>query len=161
MRRSAPLGGYPRRPQDVAMRIYPGEAFAAELDPTSALDDYEIRHLAEHLEYLGDLRGLDNILRLEWRESYAVPAPAPGFFRRLLGRTKPGSERVRSHPAWFDAKNRLNSAADFVRDVQRTWRLAAKAVAADLRTQETAAGLGLEARYALNLASVNSYGAAV
>jgi hypothetical protein len=77
---------------------------------------------------------------------------------------------VRSHPAWFDAKNRHNSAEDFVEDVRRTWRLAAQTNEtnetketneADQGSGKAIAALGLEARYALILASVNSFGAAI
>lgn len=116
-------------------------------DPTTTLSEYEIRHLAEHLESLGDLYSLDKILRLEWAEQDAAESPHPG-------------EQVRFHPAWFEAKNRSNLAADFIEDVHRAWRLAATPVA-NVDCGESAAGLALEVRYALVLASLNSYAAAV
>ena len=142
------------------------QAPKAEEDPLAALDEYEIRHLTEHLESTGDAHTLDAILRLEWRERSAVKPSRRGLSRRG---TPPG-ERVRSHPAWFDAKNRHNSAEDFVEDVRRTWRLAAQTNEtnetketneADQGSGKAIAALGLEARYALILASVNSFGAAI
>ena len=135
------------------------QAPGAEEEPLAALDDYEIRHLTEHLEAVGDAHTLDTILRLEWREWAAFEPPRRGLLGLSRRGTPPG-ERVRSHPAWFDAKNRRNSAGDFVEDVRRTWRLAAEADARDTATKNLAA-LSLEARYALVLASVNSYGAAI
>jgi hypothetical protein len=152
----------------------PPRAQLAEQDPTAALDDYEIRHLGEHLESMGDGRTLDKILRLEWSEPtlaqgqrISVGPSASGLLARLLRRrpTVPDGSastgRVRPHPAWFEAKNRINRPEGFVEDIQRAWRLAARTDAADLANPASAAGLGLLGRYALVLASVNSYASAV
>jgi hypothetical protein len=145
-----------------------------EQDPTAALSDYELSHLGEHLESAGDGRSLERILRLEWGEQLPereqriiAEQPTPGLLGRLFrwhssvpGRRSPAA-RIRPHPAWFEAKNRINRPDDFVEDVQRAWRLAATADAAELASHQRAPGLGLGARYALILTSVNSYASSV
>jgi len=121
-------------------------------DPMAALNEYEVRHLAEHLESLGDLHSLDRILRLEWAEQAAGGFPQSGL---AAGPPQPG-ERARCHLAWFDAKNRLNLAADFVTDVHRAWRLAGETTDDALNRGDPAPSIALEIRYALISGSVVS-----
>jgi hypothetical protein len=143
-------------------------------DPTAALSDYEVRNLGEHLESAGDGRSLERVLRLEWGEQLPERAqriiakqPTPGLLtRRFRWRSPvPGlrspAARIRPHPVWFEAKNRINRPDDFVEDVQRAWRLAAMADSAELASHQRAPGLGLCVRYALILTSVNSYASSV
>jgi hypothetical protein len=139
----------------------PAEKMTYDRDPTAVLDEYEIRHLTEHLEFMGDGPGLDKILRLEWQERTTIESPPPPLLLRLFRQPRPASERVQTHLAWFEAKNRSNGAVDFFADVHRAWRLAAQAATTALATGQLVTELGLEARYALLLASVNSYASAV
>ncbi len=130
-------------------------------DPTAALADYEVSHLGEHLAALGDSRALDKLLRLEWTEHVPVTQPLPGFLARLFSKPAASTYVQLSHPAWFEAKNRVSRPAGFIEDVQRAWRLAAVEDSAECAHSGTAAGIGRQVRYALLLASVNSYASAV
>src|SRR4051812_35976138 len=111
-------------------------------DPLSEFDEYEIHHLAEHLESLGDASSLDKILRLESRGGSSI-------------------DQALVHAAWFEAKNSRNAADEFVEDVRRTWRLIDWPAEERLTQLSAMRSLGCGARYALVLASVNGYGAAV
>lgn len=143
-----------------AGRQVPG-AQLAERDPTAALADYEIDHLGEHLAALGDSRALDKVLRLEWAERVPVTQPLPGFLARLFSKPAASTYVQVSHPAWFEAKNRVSRPAGFIEDVQRAWRLVTEEDSAECAHSGTAAGIGRQVRYALVLASVNSYASAV
>jgi hypothetical protein len=126
----------------------------------AALNEYEVRHLAEHLESLGDLHSLDRILRIEWAEQVALGLPQSGVaaeapYPRDAARSQFG-ERARCHLAWFDAKNRFNLAADFVEDVHRAWRLAEKTTDIALAGGAPAPSIRLEIRYAFMSGSVAS-----
>jgi hypothetical protein len=175
----APEAPAPDKPSTVSGQIPPG-LHLADQDPTAALDEYEICHLGEHLESVGDRLTLDRILRLEWgepipqrREQIFVEPQTPGPLARLLRRRPAAPDRptspnqptspdgIQSHPAWFEAKNQISRPDEFVEDVQRAWRLAANADVAELASTGTAVGVGLQARYALVLASVNSYASAI
>lgn len=133
----------------------------AERDPTAALADYEINHLGEHLAALGDSRALDKVLRLEWAEHVPVTQPLPGLLARLFSKPAASTYVQLPHPAWFEAKNRVNRPAGFIEDVQRAWRLVTEEDSAECAHSGTAAGIGRQVRYALLLASVNSYASAV
>ena len=167
------------KPSTVSGQI-PPRVHLADQDPTAALDEYEIRHLGEHLESMGDRHTLDKILRLEWgepipegRQRIFVEPHTPGPLARLLRRRPTTPDRptstnqptspngIQSHPAWFEAKNQISRPDEFVEDVQRAWRLVANADVAELASNGTAPGVGLQARYALVLASVNSYASAI
>jgi hypothetical protein len=142
-------------------------------DALAELNSYELRHLAEHL---ADARRADDIhrlLALEWTQLptvESVPERSATGLMRLLRRyghrsdkpPEPKQPVVRN--AWHEAKERIGDLEGYVADIDRADGLAAADAARVLEHQAGEDGasilagrdLGLEIRYALARASVNS-----
>ena len=97
-------------------------------NPVVHLTEYELRHLAEHLEASGRAEDLHRLLALETGEQ---------------------------RNAWYEAKEAVGDTAGFLADVTRAWRLAERAYSATDSTR-TGRSIGLQNRYALIRASLNS-----
>ncbi|MDX2480185.1 MAG: hypothetical protein QNK24_07600, partial [Desulfuromusa sp.] len=98
-------------------------------DQVVHLTEYELRHLAEHLEASGRVEELHRLLALETSEQQNL---------------------------WYEEKNAFGDAAGFVADVVRAWQLADKTYC---KHNDELSGriIGLQIRYALILASINSF----
>ena len=115
---------------------------------------YGLRHLTAHLEGAGRIADLHRLLQLERWFVEQVPDPRPGlqgWLDRLVGRRRIRELR-RYEPVWFVALDRGGQTEVFLGDVARAWRLAEGRGAADQSPRE----LGLQCRYALITASINS-----
>lgn len=97
-------------------------------NPVAHLTEYELGHLAEHLEASGRAKELHRLLAL-------------------------GTSEQRN--AWYEAEEAIGNTAGFLADVGRAWRIAEKAYAPteEMRAAET---FGRQCRYALITASLHS-----
>jgi hypothetical protein len=121
-----------------------------EDNPIAHLTEYELRHLAAHLEAPGRADDLHHLLRLEWVRTEDVPhirQGLRGWLDRLLGRRRFRTERHCTN-AWYAAKEAVGDTAGYLADVQRAWRLANQSAESE--------AIVLQCRYALITASVNS-----
>ncbi|HEV2239992.1 MAG TPA: hypothetical protein VGR98_03035, partial [Streptosporangiaceae bacterium] len=98
-------------------------------NPFAVLSGYELRNLAAHLEAAGEAAMLHRVL------DTATSA----------GRN-----------AWYEVHFALDDPGDYAADVQRAWRLAEAQSARECPAGRPAQALGLQARYALIAASLNS-----
>jgi len=115
---------------------------------------YGLRHLAAHLEGGGCASDLHQLLRLERCSVHHVLDPRHGllgWFDRRLGR--PRKQRVQQHePVWFTALDQDGETALFLGDVARAWHLVEER-GGDGQSSRL---IGLQCRYALITASINS-----
>ena len=131
-------------------------------NPVAALTAYELRHLGEHLEAVGDAEGLQRLLALEWRAEM-TPAPKreperPGrWWTRWRARSAPREPLParRHRNAWYEAKDAVGDAPGYREDVRRTWQIASDAAAAAARSGAQPP-IGRELRYALLAVSMSS-----
>ena len=98
-------------------------------NPFAALSGYELRNLAAHLEAAGEAATLHRVL---------------------------GTATSAGRNAWYEAHFALDDPGEFAADVQRAWRLAEAQSARECPAGRPAQALGLQARYALITASLNS-----
>lgn len=107
-------------------------------DPLAGLDEYELRHLAEHLVE-GGVAKVHDLLWLEAiddsRDSESGSPPAN---------------------AWYAAKERHGTTDEYVDDVRHAWRFADRSADAEIASAVPADSVGLGIRYALLTTSVNS-----
>ncbi len=102
------------------------------------LDDYGLRHLAEHLERAGHLDHLHHLLRTERR---------------------PDSDEtgtVRAENAWYAARERVGQTEGYMIDLARAARLVQVADRTDLEPRQLKACISLGIRYALMSTSLRS-----
>ncbi|MFI5457204.1 MAG: caspase family protein [Isosphaerales bacterium] len=107
------------------------------------IDDYGLRHLAEHLEGAGRMADLHRLMRLERRVGEKGTGPA------------------RAENVWFTARERVGDTEGYVNDLARAARLVDVAGRPDLDTSHLAAHVGLGIRYALMSSSLNSLAATI
>ena len=113
--------------------------------PVAGLTSYEVGHLAAHLEASGRAGDLHRLMELWW-----VTEPAA-----LAHRDVP----VSAQNPWFAAHDRTGDLAGFASDVARAWRLAEAEAEEQIGRGEHAEAIGLEARYALSMASLRTLAA--
>jgi hypothetical protein len=94
-------------------------------NPVAALSEYDLRHLAAHLEESGRADELHRLLALETSE------------RRN---------------AWYEAREVRGESSGFLSDIARAWRLADESYF----QYQSPTATGLQCRYALTVASINS-----
>ncbi len=92
-------------------------------------DGYGLRYLAPHLEASGRVNDLHLLLALE---------------------------TANQRNAWYEAKDAYGTVADYMADVARAWLLAENVSESMIKKGEIAQTIGLEIRYALISASINS-----
>ena len=97
-------------------------------NPVAHLTEYELRHLAEHLEASGRREDLHHVLALE-----------------TSGQRN----------AWYEAKEAVGDTAGFLANVARAWRLVEESYS-PAKGMHTGQSIGLQNRYALIAASINS-----
>jgi molybdopterin-biosynthesis enzyme MoeA-like protein len=97
-------------------------------------DGYGLRYLASHLEAAGRVDDLHHLLSLETTEQ---------------------------RNAWYEVKDAYGTVADYMIDVTRAWQLAEHASESKIKKGEIAPTIGMETRYALISASVNSLSASI
>jgi hypothetical protein len=117
-------------------------------------DRYGLRYLAAHLEGAGRINDLHRLLRAEWRRPKKKLYAHLRLWRlldHLLRRRLTQFEN-----AWYVAHEQANDTSGYLNDVTRGWRLAGEASAREIEGGQPAASVGLEIRYALLTASVNS-----
>jgi hypothetical protein len=131
-------------------------------NPVAGLTPYELRHLGEHLEAVGDAKGLQRLLALEWRvEMLSAPEPTPErrdrwWMRRHARPAPPEALPASRHRnAWYEAKDALGDAPGYREDVRRAWRIASDSVAAAARSGAQLP-IGRELRCALLTVSMSS-----
>jgi len=110
-------------------------------------EGYGLRWLAAHLEGADRVNDLHRLLRLEWthaEDGAPYSKPMRSWWRRLGW--KP-SRRIRHYNAWHQTHEQAGQVEAYLADVARAWRLA---------EQNAHEGLGLQVRYALITASLNS-----
>jgi hypothetical protein len=92
-------------------------------------DGYSFRCLVAHLEASGRTEDLNHLLSLETIEHLN---------------------------AWYEAKDAYGNVADYMVDVARAWQLAEEKAESKIKKGEIALTIGMETRYALISASINS-----
>ena len=102
------------------------------------LEDYGLRHLAEHLERAGRVDDLHRLLRLE----------------RRGGGVEAGTARAEN--AWYAARERVGQTQGYMNDLARAARLVQVADRPDVKPSQLKTSIGLGIRYALMSASLNS-----
>ncbi len=102
------------------------------------LDDYGLRHLAEHLERAGRIDDLHHLLRLE----------------RRVGGVETASARVEN--AWFAARERVGQIEGYMTDLARAARPARCADRPDIKPARDGRRIGAGIRYTLMSTSLNS-----
>jgi hypothetical protein len=121
-------------------------------------DRYGVRHLAAHLEGSRRVDELHRLLSVEWfhqeEEHYSRPGWR-GLMDRLLRRQR---VRMRTHleNAWYEAHAHVGDTLGYLGDVARAWRLARETSERRILQGKPAPSVGLEIRYALLTASINS-----
>jgi hypothetical protein len=109
-------------------------------------EGYGLRWLVAHLEGADRVDDLHRLLRLEWthaEDGAPYSKPMRSWWRHL-GWT---SRRIRHYNAWHQMHEQAGQVEVYLADVARAWRLAERNVHE---------GLGLQVRYALITASLNS-----
>jgi hypothetical protein len=126
-------------------------------NPVAALNPYERVNVVAHLVDGGLVDDLHALLRLEYDPAPAPVAPPPKRRWFSLRRPKPAEvRRPRPVNAWHAAREDAGEAAGYREDTARAAAAAARAAADSLERDGEAAAVGLEARYALVRASMNS-----
>ncbi len=112
----------------------------ALFDPTrrEELDDYGLRHLAEHLERAGRVDDLHRLLRLE----------------RRVGGVKNGLDRAEN--SWYAARERVSQTQGYMNDLARAARLVQIADRPAVEPSEYKTRIGPGIRYALMSTSLNN-----
>jgi hypothetical protein len=133
----------------------PGLQESAKRDIDS---QYGLRHLATHLAGAERADDLHSLLRVERHCHYDEPFTRPhwqGWLDRLRR-----IRRVRTHNwsenIWYLAHEHVGDTSSYLNDVNRAWRFAEETSQREIEQGKLAGGLGLETRYALLIASVNS-----
>lgn len=102
---------------------------ALQNSPLVHLSEYELHHLAEHLEASGRVEDLHSLLSLETSEQ---------------------------RNAWHDAKEARGDMEGYLADVRRAWKLAEMESAESFRQGKPAISIAREVRYGIIIASLNS-----
>jgi hypothetical protein len=102
------------------------------------LDDYGLRHLAEHLERAGRIDDLHHLLRLERRGSEVE------------------TSSVRAENAWYAARERVGQTEGYMNDLARAARLVQVDGGPDASPSRPGTSIGPGIRYALMSTSLNS-----
>lgn len=133
-------------------------------------NQYGLRHLAAHMEAAERIGELHNLLRAEWVRRAEVPYWRQGWcgwLDKLLGR-QPTRQRIWYQNVWYTVRESVGQTAGYLADIQRAWQLAehqnldeSKPTSAGTK-EKVAAGqlnerVGLQCRYALMVASLNSH----
>lgn len=101
-------------------------------NPVTQLTEYELRNLVEHLETSGRSGDLHHLLRLEWTNTDETPYAYDN--------------------AWYSAREGVGQTDGYLSDVTRAWRLAET----EYTNLQSPLSIGLQCRYALIIASLNS-----
>lgn len=133
-------------------------------NPVAGLTEYELRHLVTHLVETGRFNELHRLLRLECRSINEAPPAAPTrwsvveWLSRLWERQAVKQQpKLPYHPnGWYDAKERIGDIEGFLSDLQLAWRTAEQTASSDQRSKEREQAIGLQCRYALIGATINS-----
>ncbi len=126
------------------------------------MTDYEVLHLAAHLEAVGmgsklhDLLQYEHPVATDGQPSGTILGQLKGFLRWLFGCSR-SDHQLPTRPSllWYDVHQRFPNLLGFWDDVERAWRLATEDAGRRVRDGQLPHTLGLQVRYAAMLSSAS------
>jgi hypothetical protein len=125
-------------------------------NPFTDLDEYELRHLVEHLEMAKRLDDLHRVLWLEWVAGEEVSAPRRGI-QGWLDHLVRQDQAKREYPCrndWYEIREERGDIEGYLADVERAWQLTERGIIAEQGNERPLKATGLQCGYALFRASI-------
>ena len=127
-------------------------------NPFAQLNHYELRHLVVHLEKAERVDDVHHLLQIEVHRIEQQPykrRDLRGLLDRIFQRHYLRS-RTSSANAWFMVHEQIGDISGYLSDIARAWQLAEQVSARQVAQEQSAPTVGLETRYALLTASMNT-----